>query len=231
MTAARADGRFTTPLYTVGQAAIYLQMPASTLSTWVDGYERAPRGKPVHGAPLVSAYPSERRGWPRLPFVGFAEAYVLNAFRKEGVPLQRIRASLAALSAELGPHALASADLRTDGAEVLWNIAQQQGETEVLRLVVPRSGQHVFTEVVQDYLRTISFDPDGFAASIHPRRYADLAVVMDPRRSRGRPIFEQVGVSVDDVLARIHAGEDLEVTARDYGLPVPEVQAALALIA
>lgn len=225
------QARFTTPLYTVGQAARYLQMPASTLGTWVDGYERAPRGRPVHGEPLVTASAPERRGWPRLPFVGFAEAYVLNAFRKEKVPLQRIRASLAALRAELGPHALASADLRTDGAEVLWNIAQYEGEQQdMVRLVVPRSGQHVFTEVVQDYLRTITFS-DGFAQSIHPHRYAELAVVMDPRRSRGRPIFSQVGVSVDDVMARIRAGEDIEMTARDYGLPVPEVRAALALVA
>ena len=224
------DARFTTPLYTVSQAARYLRVPPSTLGTWVDGYERTPRGVPVHGAPLITAQPAEHRGWPRLPFIGFAEAYVLSAFRKEGVPLQRIRASLAALTTELGPHALASADLRTDGAEVLWNTAQHEGEEQgVIQLLVPSSGQYVFTDVVKAYLHDITFT-DRFAASIHPHRYGELAVVMDPRRASGQPVFERAGVSVADVLARVRAGEDVEVTARDYNLPAGDVRTA-ALVA
>ena len=161
--------------------------------------------------------------------IGFAEAYVLSVFR-EGVPLQRVRASLAALTTELGPHALASADLRTDGAEVLWNTAQHEGEEQdVIRLLVPRSGQYVFTDVVQAYLRDITFT-DSFAASIHPHRYGELAVVTDPRRASGQPVFERAGVSVADVLARVRAGEDVEVTARDYNLPAGGVRTA-ALVA
>lgn len=78
----RDDARFTTPLCTVSQAARYLGVLASTLGTWVDGYDRAPRGVPVRGEPLITAQPAEYRGWPRLPFIGFAEAYLLSAFRK-----------------------------------------------------------------------------------------------------------------------------------------------------
>ena len=225
------DRRFTVPLYSITEAAQYLDVPRPTLKTWVDGYVRHPEGRTVIGKPLVTAAAQTRPGYPRLPFVGFAEAYVLNAFRSAGVPLQRIRASLDALIREVGPYALASEKLSTDGAEVLWDAAKHMGEDDnVRRLVVPRSGQIVFAEVVESFLREISFDA-GYAGLIHLRQYKGADVVMDPDRSYGHPIFDRAGVEVENVLGRIRAGEPLEVTAEDFGLQVPELRAALAVSA
>ncbi|MEZ0493296.1 DUF433 domain-containing protein [Kineococcus sp. TBRC 1896] len=226
------DERFTVPLYSVAEAARHLdRMPASTLSTWVDGYVRGQHGQ-YRGEPLVTAFTPKRRGYPRLPFVGLAEAYALNAFRKAGVPLQRIRASLDALVAERGPHALASEHLITDGAEVLWHV-QAEGEREALeQLVVPRLGQRVFTRVVEQYLREVQFD-DGYASLIWLPRYRDahLDVVIDPQRAGGQPIFARTGVAVDNVLGRIRGGEDPEETARDFGIPSEDLRTALELSA
>lgn len=225
------DRRFDVPLYSITEAAQYLQVPRATLKTWVDGYVRHPEGRTVTGKPLVTALPPTRAGYPRLPFVGFAEAYVLNAFRSAGVPLQRIRASLDALIAEVGLHALASERLSTDGAEVLWDAAKHMGEDgSVRRLVVPRSGQIVFTEVVESFLREITFNA-GYAGLIHLRQYKGADVVIDPSRGYGHPIFDHAGVEVENVLGRIRAGEDVEVTARDFGLEVPDLRAALAVSA
>lgn len=230
--ASTSDRRFTVPLYSITEAANYLSVPRATLKTWVDGYVRHPRGRTVVGKPLVTAAPPpDRRGYPRLPFVGFAEAYVLNAFREAGVPLQRIRASLDALIAEVGDHALASEKLSTDGAEVLWDVAKHTREGDnVRRLVVPRSGQIVFTEVVESFLREISFEA-GYAGRIHLPRYRGADVVIDPDRAYGHPIFNRAGVEVENVLGRIRAGEPIEVTAKDFGLKVPELRAALAVSA
>ena len=75
------DDRFTVPLYTLGEAASYLRVPKSTLTTWADGYEhrRLERQgvRTVRGASSVTAVPSRSRGHARLPFIGIAEAYVL----------------------------------------------------------------------------------------------------------------------------------------------------------
>ena len=70
-----------------------------------------------------------------------------NAFRRAGVPMQGTRPSIDWLLDNVGPHALASRDLYTDGAEVLWDFAQRSGEGSaddrvVKRLIVPRSGQY-----------------------------------------------------------------------------------------
>lgn len=234
------DARFTEPLYTLGEASSYLRVPRATLATWADGYEhhRSDRAVPrtVRGAPVITAVDPSRRGHARLPFVGIAEAYVLSAFRRAGVPMQRIRPSLNWLIEHVGPHALASKNLYTDGAEVLWQFAQQSGDdnpdADVARgLIVPRSGQYVFKEIVQHYLRQISFGEDEYATVIRLPQYQHANVVLDPRRGHGQPVFGNSGIRVADALGPLRAGESFDAVAEDYGVPVSELRDALDLSA
>lgn len=61
-------------------------MPVSTLHAW---------GRSAD--PLITVAP--RRGQQAtVPFIGFAEAFVLSAFRRDGVPLQRIRPAVEVLA-------------------------------------------------------------------------------------------------------------------------------------
>lgn len=225
------DSRFTVPLYSVPDAARYLTLAGSTLKTWVDGRPGFPAS-----APLVTSVPSQGKyAEQRIPFIGLAEAYVLRAFRRVGVPLQRIRPSLDVLKAELGPYALASDRLFTDGAEVLWNLGGHapEGTSEqisALKLLVPRSGQYVFNEVVQSYLQRIAFS-DGYARLIRLKNYGDADVVLDPARGYGRPIFDRAGVAVDNVFGAIRAGDSIEDTAEDYGIDPEHLRNAWSLSA
>ena len=67
---------------------------------------------------------------------------MLSAFRRAGVPLQRIRPAVDVLSREIGlEHALASEHLYTDGAEVLFDFATERSDENLLELVVVRTGQ------------------------------------------------------------------------------------------
>jgi uncharacterized protein (DUF433 family) len=241
MTAALVeDDRFTVPLYTLSEASTYLRVPRATLTTWADGYEQHRQDRAmvrtVRGAPIITAFDAARRGHARLPFVGIAEAYVLNAFRRAGVPMQRIRPSLDWLVQHVGPHALASKDLYTDGAEVLWDFAQRAGEDSpdgefVKSLIVPRSGQYVFKEIVQHYLQQISFSEDNYANLIRLPQYQHANVVLDPRRGYGQPVFGNSGIRVSDAIGPLRAGESFEAVAEDYGVPVSELRDALDLSA
>jgi hypothetical protein len=71
--------------------------------------------------------------------------------------LGHIRPALIVLANNLGvDHALASRRLFTDGAELLFDYAEQSAtpDTHLARqLVVIRSGQHVFADLVQHYLK------------------------------------------------------------------------------
>ncbi len=221
-----SDPRFTVPLYTVSEAASYLGVPRSTFDTWVRGYVRRPtQGKVVQGRALLTSVPGDRL---TIPFVGLAEGMVLAAFRETGLPLQRIRPALERLDKEMGlEHALASKHLYTDGAELLFDYAESQGDKQLRLLTVVRSGQRVFHDVIDQYLKRIEYD-GGWASRLTLPITEEPILVADPERSFGQAIFAHGAARLTDVIGRIDAGEDEQAVADDYGAPLADVQAALA---
>ncbi len=134
---------------------------------------------------------------PVISFIGLAEGLVLAAIRHSGVSLQRVRPALRALEREVGlQHALASTRLYTDGVEILYDYAANADDStaEALReLVVVRSNQRVFNEVVQSYLRRLEFGDDGWVRLINLPGYEVAQVVVDPRRGFGNPSSRAAG--------------------------------------
>ncbi len=159
MSVAPTDERFTMPLYSVTDATLHIDVPVSTFRSWTHGYARPGRERrTVTG--VVTTLP--RDAGVSVPFVGLAEAHALAAIRRTGVPLQRIRPALQRLQDELGiEHVLASGSLYTDGAEVMYDFAESQGDTPEARsardLVVVRNSQR--GEIVDSYLRRVEGVP------------------------------------------------------------------------
>ncbi len=227
--------RFFTVLYTVGEAARYLDVPASTLTTWAHGYRRHPHGqREVVGAPILTTLPRPGVRGPVIPFIGLAEGVVLTAMRRSGVPLQRIRPALEQLDAQFGlAHALASRRLYTDGAEVLFDYAEATADPGMVRaaseLVVVRNGQRVFNAIVAAYLQRLQFDTDGYVRLIRLPAYETAELVVDPRRGFGQPIFARGGARLEDALALFRAGETLDVVADEYGIPPEQLEDAVRI--
>lgn len=228
-----SDDRFSVALYSVPEAARYLGVPPSTFSTWARGYVRRPRGRAVvTGAPVVTAFRGESRGVATVPFVGLAEGLVLAAIRRTGVPLQRIRPALERLQNELGfEHVLASEALYTDGAEIIYDFAEQSGDTPEARsarqLVEVRKGQHVFADVIDEYLHRVEFGGDGYVERLQLPLYKTAQILVDPRRGFGQPIFAHGGARVEDVLGAFQGGASLRALAEEYGTTVGELEDAL----
>lgn len=228
-----AVDRFATPLYGIAEAADYIAVPPSTFTTWAYGYERrSPTGGRVQGKPVITATRPARKNQPSVPFVGLAEAYSLAAFRKSGVPLQRIRPAIDVLKRELGlKYALASRRLYTDGAEVLYDYAEHAADTpegaSARELVVVRNDQRVFAEIVEDYLRRVDFAADGYAQMIRLPQYRVADVRIDTEHAFGRPRFARGGAKVEDVLDLFHAGEPLHTVAEEFGLSQADVEDVL----
>ncbi|HEV2888284.1 MAG TPA: hypothetical protein VGX49_15340 [Jatrophihabitans sp.] len=231
-----APDRFRAPLYTVTEAARYLGVPESTFGTWARGYRRRSAEEPgVLTQPILTtvARQQSRRG-AVIPFIGLAEGLVLTAIRGSGVPLQRVRPALARLEEQFGvQHALASKRLYTDGAEVLYDYAELDHDTEVSSavrdLVVVRSDQRVFNEIVESYLRRIEFGEDGYACLIRLPAYETAEVVVDPARGFGQPIFARGGARIEDALAMFRAGENLETVAAEYRVPPEHLEDAVRI--
>lgn len=224
--------RFDVPLYTVAEAARALSVAPSTFANWAKGYVRNSHSRPpVKGSPVVTALPVKSPRDPSIPFVGLAEGMVLAAMRHAGVALQRIRPALDVLAGEIGlAHALATRSLFTDGAELLFDYGQRSDDPAAplaRQLVVVRSGQHVFADLVDQYLRRIDYAPDGYARLVRLPGYERAEVLADPERSFGQPIFARGGSRLADVLERFWAGENLETLSEEFGIPVAELEDVL----
>lgn len=222
--------RFKVPLYTVRQVAGIVDVPSSTLATWVGSPRRVKAiNHQVSVDPIVTRLFPERPRYPCIPFVGLVEAVVIAAVRRSGVPMQRIRPALKALEQKIGlDHALASRRLYTDGAELLYDYAESQDDPResqlVMRLVSIRNGQGVFTEAVMDFLQGIEYASDGYAIRVAVPAFAKAEVIVDPERSFGSPIFVQGGCRVGDVLDRFWAGESLSDLVIEFGVPLDQLE-------
>ena len=139
---------YTKPILTARETARYLGMPESTLDVWL-----LDRGK----APLVHAVTPERRGWPRVPFVGVIEAYVLRALRDLQLPMDEIRKAAELVREEFDdPYALAHRRIVTDGVALFVRMADES-------YVHARDRQIAISDVLEEHLRRIDWGSDGNA--------------------------------------------------------------------
>ncbi len=210
------DPRIARAVFTLRETAAYLGIPKSTVQWWA----RPPDTKQS----LITCFPTHGRQ-ATVPFIGFAEAYVLSSFRRAGVPLQRIRPAVEVLTKEIGvEHALASKRLYTDGAEVLFDYATKYGDRDVMDLVVVRTQQRQFSEVVKGYLRRIHYGGDGWADAVRLPTYANAQVLVDPRVAFGLPLVVHGGARVEDLVDRFQAGDSVADIAADFRVPRDEVE-------
>ncbi len=130
--------------------------------------------RPTHADPIVTCFPHVA---VRQPCRSSASPRPTSSvFRRAGVPLQRIRPAVAALSKEIGiAHALASERLYTDGAEVLYDYATEHDEEHLSGLTVVRTGQREFAESRQGLLearhlrhRRMGYQVRGFPPTSTP---------------------------------------------------------------
>jgi uncharacterized protein (DUF433 family) len=211
-----SDSRVARPIFTLRETAAYLGIPRSTVQWWARPPE-APRS-------LITCFPSHGRR-ATVPFIGFAEAFVLASFRRAGVPLQRIRPAVEVLAKEIGiEHALASKQLYTDGAEVLFNYASRHDDADVMDLVVVRTQQRQFAQVVKDCLKRIHYGGDGWADSVQLPAYERAKVVVDPKVAFGMPLVVAGGARVEDLVDRFQAGDSVAVLASDFNVPPDQVE-------
>lgn len=230
------DIRFTVPLYTVAQAARYVRVPESTYGTWAKGYRRVLDGRrEVSGAPVVTALPA-KRGYPIIPFVGLAESMVLAAFPNAGVSLQHIRQAIPVLEREVGvAYALASQRLYTDGAVILYDYTltgslDDEAAEELSGLTRVIDGQRVFGEIVCDHLRRITYAEDGWAAQlVLPYAERDLLLIR-PDQAGGQPIFVRGRAPLEAVVSRWRAGDRLVEIAKDFEVPVDDLEDAVRVV-
>ncbi|OMH25188.1 hypothetical protein BKD30_06475 [Tersicoccus phoenicis] len=215
-----SEPAYTTPIYALSEAAQIIHAPATSFGRWAHGHDFQQRRRGERGwSPPILTGVRRGRGFT-VPFNALAEGYIVESFRRAGLPLARIRPAIEVLRNELGlEHALLSERLKTDGAEILL-------ENDAAELLVVRNKQGVFRDVVDQYLQTISYR-DGFVDSLRLPTYERVDVIVDPSRNSGQPTVARLGVRVEDVVSRMRAGEPMIEVADDFGLEDDEIRSLL----
>jgi uncharacterized protein (DUF433 family) len=203
--------RFTDGLLTPAETSSYLEIPSSTLATWLKGR--------AAGAPLVHQVEPVRKGQPSVPFIAVAEAHVLRSLRSLGLRMSEIREAAAAVRQAFDTsYGLVSKRIATDGV----GIFVEHGFGDLRRA---RDGQAPIQEVVSGYLRYLSWEgDDDFPSSLRLRQYPDsVPVVIDPRFGHGLPVIAANRVSVKAVTDLWEAGESVEDIAYEFDMTPEQV--------
>ena len=206
------------PRYRLAEAATIIGMPTPTLRTWFCGW---PSGKPpvlvpdgATESPLI------------ISFFNVVEAHFLNAYRRRGVSMQRVRRALDFVSARLSgfERPLLKPDFETDGRALFVEL-QETGKAPTL-LEASGGGQLVWPEAVREHFQSLVFDDRGDPT----RLWLDnrRTVMLDPRFGWGLPVISDSGVRTDVLFERLEAGEDLHAIAADFSLKSSQVENAVA---
>lgn len=217
-----------TPAYPFAEAAHYLGLPTSTLRSWCvgQGYT-TPTGQPRRFRKLIQLDGAPSEG---LSFLNLVEAHVLTAIRRShGIPLPRIRESLAFVSRKLAiARPLAAAKFQTNGVDLFVE--------ELGNLVnVARDGQVEMAQLMHAHLRRIKRDDHGVPIKLYPftrrdqatREDAPAPVEMDPRIAFGRPVLVGRAVPTAVLADRFKAGDSLRELASDYGTSREKIEEAI----
>lgn len=219
------------PLYSVSEAARYLQIPENTLRSWVSGRASQRRsGGTWRSEPVLEVADADAG---RLSFTNLTEAYVLDVLRRQyRVELPHVRRAITYLREAFSVgHPLVHQQMLTDGRDLF---VEGAGLADVIN--ASRHGQLAMRELIALHLRRVEFDKDGFLARLYPftrsRRTGieanqPMVVTMDPRIEFGRPVLKSSAVPTAVIADRYKAGESVADLADDYRETVPNIEEAI----
>lgn len=215
------------PAYSIPEAAHYLQMPPSTLRSWVKGWAYRTEGGARFSSPLIVLPPLPGRGPLLLSFVNVVEAHVLDALRRgHRLAMLKVRDALSYLEAHFpSTHPLADQHFETDGMHLF---LEQYGQL----INISQDGQLAMREVLRVYLTRIERDAAGIPVKLYlftRTRQADepKVVAIDPYVSFGRPVLVGTGIPTAVIADRYKAGESMQTLAEDYERPPHDIEEAI----
>lgn len=201
-------------LYTIPEAARLAGVAPARIRQWVFGQGGSATLQPQ--LPRVD-------GQDAIGFYNLVEVLYIRDLATQGVTWRTIRkAAEHARSVLKDTHPFATRHLHTDGRGLFLEIAQETGDRQLLNLV---DGNFAMLEVLErSFIRTITFDgPDERASTWQPVGELDR-IIVDPKRSFGRPIDRETGVPTDVLASALTAESgNAERVARWWNVPVEAV--------
>lgn len=209
------------PMYWLSEVALFTGVPVSTIKRWTGQIGTA---RPIIMAPAHEF--QQRDGELRLSFANLLEAHILDALRKEDIPINRIRTGLEYLAGLAG--ASKSHPLLSHTFYAVPGMRDMFVETvEGQPLNVSRHGQPALGEILNAHLKRIQWDNTG-PISLMPMRTERVTISL--RVAGGQPVVKDTGILASMLAGRWSAGEDISDLADDYRLSEADVREAVRYI-
>ena len=200
--------RLTLPAYQIAEAADYAQVTAQTVAAW-------------HR--LEASLLKQREQRSALSYMQLIEVAVVAAFRKAGVPMNRIRKARAWAAHELKTEFPFAEYKFKENARHLY-LDSQQIDVKANTVVQADAEGQLQWESVIGRLKEFEYEDHGIALRWHVAGEGS-PIIIDPRVSFGAPAVR--GIPTWVLRGRFDAGESDFDIADDFGLDKAEVRAAL----
>jgi len=209
-------------VYSLSDASRLTGVSTQRLRRWFLGYRYRSRSGERQSPRVTTGDFADAFDRPQLSFLDVLEARVIASFRDAGVSWREIRqAHTSAAELLQDPHPFVTARFRTDGTKIIGSLRDRLGDEFWLELA---EKQHVFRKVVEPFLKDLEFE-NGRPVRWRPAPRIQ-SVVVDPNRSFGQPIIEEVGIPTE-ALADYAGATSVDEAAAWYGVPSRAVRDAI----
>lgn len=166
--------------YSPADAARLLQVASPKLRGWLNGWGNSAAG------PIVDR---DFKNSPTISFLDLMEMRFIEAFRRQGVSMQTLRAASARARTDWDqphPFALSRAKYLTDRRSIFAQVAEQQRDRVTWDMA---SGQHEMWDVIEATIaKGVEFDPTSeLARRWYPLPAEFPSIGIDPAVAFGKP--------------------------------------------
>ncbi len=205
------------PLYTIAETAHLTHVSHMTVRRWLYGYQTDNRDVlPILG---------KQQKAPQVSFLQLVEILIVSGFRKNKVPLDRIRDAHDFAEMEWGiKFPFASLKLEPLGGHILHRFDEEKPGISLATLDT-KLQQWTLPGLVLDTIHKFDYELE-LAARWYPKG-KDTPIVVDPKISAGLPTIQNRRVTIETIRKRFKAKYSIPFIASDLKLKQNEVLEAL----
>ena len=208
-------------LYSISEASRLTDIDARSVSRWLQGYHYQRSGRRKESPPVIAADYKPIDGKRALSFLDMMELRLVKRFRKHGLSFRKIRIAYERASKILNStHPFASRRFVTDGKTILLQIANEEGDRDLLDLVKEQYA-------IEDILSPLLLDGIDFDGELPTRWRPANGIVVDPRHAFGRPVVASCSIPSETLFAAYAAERSIEKVAKWYEVEPSAVQQAV----
>ncbi|MFC2071009.1 DUF433 domain-containing protein [Chloroflexota bacterium] len=203
----------TEPLYTISESAHLSHISHQTVRNWLYGRKEKYKNTP----PILGIHEKA----PQVSFLQLTEILIAYSFRKNKIPLDRIRDAHDFAQEEWGVEfPFASLQLEPLGGHILHRFDEKQPGISLATLDT-KLQQWTLPGLVLDTLRTFEYELE-LAARWFPKG-KDIPIVVDPRINAGLPTVRNRRVTIETIRKRFKARYSIPFIASDLKMKKDEV--------